>query len=473
MKSLQHVAIVGAGLVGCLLARLLALRGYRISLFEKRGELGTASASNGRSTHLVVSSRGWSAIEAIGAREAVLARSMPLSGRSVHMLDGQRLRHSYAKDGSPIFAIPRGALNDILLELAVTTQGVTAYFGHQCVAVEAGAGRLTFELSGTGGRRHVQADWIFAADGAFSAVRTHLQRRERLDFSQNFASFGYKELRLSAGQTDGFDLDAMHAWPRGRTSLFAFPNRDGTFTATLLAPFEGDNGFDSLHKREDVVRLFGTLFPDINADAVADEFFENPVSSLFSARCRPWTFAHRVALIGDAAHAMLPFLGQGMNAGFEDCMEIASLLEEYDEDFDAVLRSYEALRKPNCDAVTELSTRAFEELTVRIGDNLFGLRKLLEQRVSDLSGERLGSHYELIAFTHKPYVEALKRANELDAITAQVAKIPGIETIWSTPEGTRQIDAALEEFVRAQQAGEGLPTIPYQVSGGTGSRSAV
>ncbi|WEF31548.1 FAD-dependent oxidoreductase [Pseudoduganella chitinolytica] len=422
MDNAQHIAIVGAGLVGCMLATLLARRGHRVSVFEKR-QPPSDSAASGRSTHLVISTRGWRALEAIDAGPEVLPATTPLNGRRIHPADGgDELFQPYGQDGQAIFAIHRNTLNRILVRLCGRTPGVAMHFGRQCVGVDLEKGCI--ELADAQGeqREVVRADYIFAADGASSKVRELAGADGRIASTRTLEPFGYKEFTMHAPHATALAADAMHAWPRGAVSLFAFPNPDRSFTATLLAPFEGPDSFASLRTREDMARVFAARFPDVDPAPFFGELLGNPVNSLVTVRSAPWTLAGRLALVGDAAHAMVPFLGQGMNAGFEDCMVLVELLERHGDDFQAALGHYETLRKPHGDAVTTMSSAAFDELTRQISEPGFHLRKQLERMLHRLYPERFVPPYQLIAFTHVPYADVLHQIGELDAVTDELLR---------------------------------------------------
>ena len=440
----EKIAIVGAGLVGCMLGCLLARRGHDVTIFEKRNALKHSSDSAKRSTHLVVSSRGWKALNAIDASEEVVAASLPLRGRRVHLDNGSEEFFPYGSAGQTIFAIPRSTLNEILLDRCAQTPGVDVRFDERCMGIDVVAGTLELERGSYGDTYRFQADRIFGADGAFSDVRRLVADIGGIRCEERFEVYGYKELTITPGFSTGLLPDAMHAWPRGEISFFAFPNKDSSFTATLIAPLDEAGGFKGIRSADDFVSVMSRSFSDVEPGGLIPDFIENPVSKLFSSRCSHWTVGDRVVLIGDAAHAMVPFLGQGMNAGFEDCMTVIDLLNEYGEDFSAVLGEFEDVRKGDCDAITQMSADNFLELTKYVSDKRFIQKKSLERRVQRLFPDRYVPLYELIAFSDLPYGEVLHRSKELSLLATRVMERLGSNELTDADELDRVIRSMIE-----------------------------
>lgn len=447
----QKIVVVGGGLIGCLLGRMLALRGHRVTIYERRENPNTVAIRGGRSTHLVISERGWRALDAIAASEGVRRHTIPLSGRRIHLESGETVFQPYGQLGQEIHAIHRNELNRLLLELCTSTPGVEMKFKTRCRSIDTKFRKLCVEDEATREINTVSFDRAFAADGAFSTLRSQMLTEKRLDYTQVYEKYGYKELSLPAAVVRQLSPDAMHAWPRGKISLFAFPNRDGSFTATVLAPVDGEIGFNSLRTKPEVSEIFKSRFSDIDLNSVVDEVIANPVSSLFSIRCSPWVFDKRLTLIGDSAHAMVPFLGQGMNAGFEDCTVLADLLEKYNEDFDEALSEFELLRRGNSEAVTEMSSRTFGELTERVGDPSFHVQKQVERTLSRLYPERFTPPYELIAFTHVPYAQVMQKIGELERISQIVLRKSSQITNWESSATDNHVRSVIAQIEREKR----------------------
>jgi kynurenine 3-monooxygenase len=439
------MVIAGAGLVGALWACMLARRGYEATVYEKRPDPREVPPPRGRSTHMVISQRGWKALDAVGLSDEVRSMTLPLGGRSIHAQDGKVAFQPYGERAQAIYAIKRETLNRLIIERCLNTPGITVRFNQRCVAADPRTGILQFEHTVTGERSEVRGARTFAADGAFSQVRASLMRQEHFNYSQEYLRYGYKEFTLPAGLCGHLDNFSMHAWPRKQISLFAFPNLDGSFTATLVAPFEGEPSFSQFRTPRELARLCQERFPDVPTEPFEGECFSNPISSLVTIRCSPWTHGGRIALIGDAAHAMVPFLGQGMNAGFEDCTVLDSLLDQHDEDWGTVLSEYDRLRRPDCDAVTEMSLRNFTELTELVANPRFLLLKKLEHKIHRLYPDRFIPLYMMVAFTHIPYSQILQIASAQEAITRELMALPDFEARWDGPE----VEARLRELMHS------------------------
>lgn len=434
------IVLIGAGLVGSVWACLLG-RHHDVHVYESRPDPRVVPPHPGRSVHLVISARGWRALDAIGLRNAVESIAVPLMGRRIHTEDGRLAFTPYGPDNQTIYAVNRAMLNELLVTHAAKQPRVRIHFDRRCEAVDPDTGAIRFHCRDSGDTIDVVADRIFAADGAFSKVRSSLLRLDRFDYSQAFLSYGHKELSIPADRAAALERDKMHVWPRRNLMLTAFPNIDGSFGATLLLPFEGSLSFAGLRTPDELTAFFDRVFPDATTliPNLAEEFFSRPTASIVTIQCSPWTYRGRIALIGDAAHAMVPFLGQGMSAGLEDCMVLADILERYGDDWDGAFREYERLRKPQCDAVTELARQHFYELAERVGDPAHRLRREMEIKIHKFFPDRFMPLYAMIAFTHIPYAEAQAIAAAQDAVVREVMALPDIESRWGTPDLEQQI----------------------------------
>ena len=421
---MADVGIAGAGLVGPLLAVYLSRRGHDVTLYERRADPRSAGAG-GRSINLALSARGIDALERVGLAGEVLANGLAMRGRMMHDRAGQLAFQPYSADGSKsIRSISRHGLNALLLDAAAKEPGVILQFEERAVGVVVDTGELT--LDGPAGRHSVVHDVVIGADGAYSALRDAIVRSERADYRQEHLPWGYKELTIAPDPAGDFALDpgALHIWPRGDSMMIALPNLDRTFTATLFWPFDGSAGFAGLDEPAAIRARFDRDYPDATelfADLAA-EFIRNPVGSLVTVRVWPWVRG-RLALLGDAAHAIVPFFGQGMNCAFEDVVELDRCLTESGEDWPAALTRYADRRKPNTDAIAELALDNFVEMRDKVGSPVFRLAKQIEHAIERWAPEHFESLYELVSFTTVPYAEARRRAAAQRRFPANVAAL--------------------------------------------------
>lgn len=434
----KRVLLVGAGLVGSLLAIYMRRRGYEVDVYERRGDMRSQSYSGGRSINLALSDRGIRALEDLGLMDRIRPIAIPMHGRQIHQADGKQVYQPYGMSGQFINSVSRGELNKTLMSLA-EEEGARFHFQHRCVSVDWSTNAVHFNTE-TGKPAVATADLIFAADGAFSAARLQYQlNHDRFQYQQSYIDFGYKELTIPADESGGFQLEphALHIWPRKNYMLIALPNPDGTFTCTLFFPFEGDPSFGSLQTDEQIRTFFETQFTDatrLMPDIVA-QYKTNPNSSLVTVKCYPWVHQDRFALIGDAAHAIVPFFGQGMNCGFEDCFVLNGLMDKYGENWVDLLQAYQALRKPDGDAIAELALNNFLEMRDRVADPKFLLQKKIESRIHARNPDQWVPAYSQVTFSpHIRYSEALVNSMRQEAIMQQLMARPDIEEVWDRPE---------------------------------------
>jgi kynurenine 3-monooxygenase len=422
-QDAESVTVVGAGLAGALLACALGRAGRRVDLYEKRPDPRLGEAERGRSINLALSVRGLHALRQVGLADEVLAASVLMRGRMIHHRDGSLAFQPYGKDDQEaLHSVSRAGLNRLLVEAAARLPSVRLFFGHRCVGFDPADGELEFAAGETRQGVRVPAGLVVGADGAYSAVRAALQRQERFDYHQEYLGHGYKELSILPGPGGKFPLEpnALHIWPRGAFMMIALPNADGSFTGTLFWPFEGPNSFAALRSEADVLAFFGEQFPDVVGliPDLAEQFLLNPTGSLVTIRCRPWHLGSRVALLGDACHAVVPFLGQGMNAAFEDCTVLSECLARHGADPAAAFAEYEALRREHLDTLAELCVENFREMRDRVGSRLFVLRKKLAVLLHRLLPRWYLPLYTMIEFTRVPYADAVRRARLQNRVVA-------------------------------------------------------
>src|SRR5665213_2131264 len=412
---MKNVTIIGAGLVGSLLAIYLAKRGHKVKIYERRADLRKKRISAGKSINLALSDRGWRGLEGIGIDEEIRKVAIPMKGRMIHNLNGEVNFQPYGKEGQAIYSVSRGGLNCKLMDLAEHWDNIELFFEERCTDIDLESGTARFENSKSGKLTVNESDLIFGSDGAFSAVRGSMQITDRFNYSQHYLEHGYKELIIPPKADGSWELEknALHIWPRGSYMLIALPNLDGSFTCTLFFPFEGENSFASITNAKELLDFFNRIFPDVVSlmPTVVHDYFLNPASSLVTVKCFPWRYKDKSVLIGDAAHAIVPFFGQGMNCGFEDCSVLNELMDKYENDWDTILKEFELSRKPDADAIAELAVSNFVEMRDLVADKKFLLRKKIEAYLNEHFPDKWMSLYSMVTFSQIPYSKALKQGN--------------------------------------------------------------
>jgi kynurenine 3-monooxygenase len=435
-QSKKNIAIIGSGLVGSLLAIYLKRYGHQITVFDRRPDIRNIDFS-GRSINLAMSNRGWNALRVVGIEDEIKEIAIPLYKRAMHVVDKPEYYQKYGKDGEAIWSISRGVLNKRMIDLA-ENNGVEFRFEEKVWDIDLPEAKVYTGDSEKGEWKEYPFDLIFGCDGAFSRVRHKMQRRSRFDYSQDFIDVGYKELTIPANNdgTHKLDKNSFHIWPRGKFMFIAMPNMDGSFTCTLFMPFEGEISFESIKTKKDAVHFFNTYFPNVKNEIenLTEDFFKNPTSAMVTMKCYPWTYWDKVALVGDSAHAVVPFYGQGMNAGFEDIYVLDEIIQELGDDWEKIFNTYQQRRKPNADAIAELSYRNFVEMSSKTADADFLLQKKIEKHFSAKHPDKWIPAYSRVTFSQRPYAEALAAGDAQESIMKEVMKSPNIEKKWDSAE---------------------------------------
>jgi kynurenine 3-monooxygenase len=418
------VVVVGAGLAGALFACYLGRAGRRVEVYEKRPDPRLGPVEGGRSINLALSVRGIHALREVGLADEVLRSSVVMRGRMIHAQGGALTFQPYGKDDTEVLhSVSRAGLNRLLVEAAARHEAVRLHFGHRCMGLDPG-GETAELLDEKQVPVTVAAEAVVGTDGAYSAVRTWMLKREGFNYRQDYLTHGYKELTIPAGPGGAHRIEkhALHIWPRGSFMMIALPNQDGSFTCTLFWPFEGPNSFAALRTEADVLGFFRSQFGDAVPllPALADEFLSNPTGSLVTIRCQPW-HAGRAVLLGDACHAVVPFLGQGMNAAFESCTVLYQCLLEAGWSWERAAARYEALRRRHTDALAELCVANFVEMRDRVASPWFILGKRLAVLLHALLPRWYLPLYTMVEFTRIPYADAVRRARRQSWLVITVA----------------------------------------------------
>ena len=406
------ITLIGAGLAGALLAQLLARQGWKVELFEKRPDPRKQGYEGGRSINLALAERGLHALRQAGLEREVMAQAVMMRGRMVHGLDGSTQLQRYGRDDSEvIWSVHRGRLNLMLLD-AAEAAGATIRFDRRLDAVDFDASRCSFVDDALGARQEYPFTTLIGTDGAGSALRAAMQRVTDLGECFEPLGHGYKELEIPPAADGGFRIEpnALHIWPRGGYMCIALPNSEKTFTVTLFLPNDGEPGFSTVRSASDARALFERdfsdalpLMPELEAD-----FANNPVGMLGTLHLQRWHLDHRALLLGDAAHAMVPFHGQGMNCAFEDCIELARQIDCC-PDFESAFAAVEAVRRPNAAAIQQMALENYIEMRDRVDDADFLLQRQLERLLAERHPERFVPRYSMVSFRRVPYLTAFER----------------------------------------------------------------
>jgi kynurenine 3-monooxygenase len=434
------ITLIGAGLTGPLLALELVKRGFQVEIYERRADMRRVHMSAGRSINLALSVRGIHALTQAGLWDDMQKIVIPMKGRMMHSTTSEITFQPYGRNASDVInSISRGDLNIALMN-AAEERGVKVHFQKRCSGIDLKSGFLELHDEETGEKQSVAAGVVIGCDGSASAIRGEMQKRSRFNFSQQYLDYGYKELTIPAarGGKHALETNALHIWPRGNYMLIALPNVDGTFACILFLPFEGKDSFERLPTRAAVLEFFQSQFPDALARMpdLADNFFANPVGSMVTIRCSPWHFAGKALLLGDAAHAIVPFFGQGINCGFEDCTVLMEILDRLGADWNKVFSEFERARRENTDAIADLAIENFVEMRDRVADPRFLFRKKVEFALQEKYPQRFVPKYSMVTFLRVPYATALKRGQVQDRMLTELCDhIDRIEDLdWKKAE---------------------------------------
>ncbi len=425
----SKVVIIGAGLAGSLLALFLAQKGFQVKVYEKRPDIRKSQPESGRSINLALSHRGLKALKAVGIEQEVLKEVIPMLGRQLHPLKGNQTFIQYGKDDSQyINSISRADLNRKLISEADKHSNISFYFQHTTQAVNLEEGSILVKNLVSQKEEIIEADVFLAADGAGSVVRRTMEQQTGYQSNTEFLDYSYKEINFPpVGEGNfGMEKNALHIWPRGSFMLIALPNLDGSFTGTLFLANKGENSFEYLSTPERLTHFFESTFPDALPllPNLEKDFFENPTGLLGTVRCKPWNFDGKFLLIGDAAHAIVPFYGQGMNASFEDCLVFNQCLEATKGkiNWQDLFKEYEQKRKINTDAIAQLAIENFYEMRDGVADAAFLRKKELEHLLENTYPD-YHSKYSLVTFHPEiSYAEAHRRGNLQNEILLRICR---------------------------------------------------
>jgi kynurenine 3-monooxygenase len=427
MKSaLGKITLIGAGLNGPLLAILLMRKGFAVEIYERRPDMRRVRMSAGRSINLALSTRGIHALQQAGLWERMRNIIIPMKGRMMHSVAGALTFQPYGQNEAEVInSISRLELNIALIN-AAEEQGATIHFNRRCTGYDWKTGAIRLRDEETGKETTLEAEVVIGCDGSASSIRAEMLRMNRFNFSQQYLDYGYKELTIPAGPKGEHVLEthALHIWPRGNHMLIALPNIDGTFACILFLPFEGADSFADLTTPAQVDQFFASRFPDAVPlmPQLAENYFANPTGAMVTIKCSPWHVEGKALLLGDAVHAIVPFFGQGLNCGFEDCSCLVELLDRDGADWPRIFAKFENERKVNTDAIADMAIENFTEMRDRVAYSRFLFRKKVELALEQRYPQLFVPKYAMVTFHRIPYSVALARGAVQDRMLAELCE---------------------------------------------------
>lgn len=447
----NKIALAGAGLAGSLLAIYLARRGFAVDVYERRADMRRGPVAGGRSINLALSTRGLHALEQVGLAEQALKLCIPMRGRQMHDVAGKQYYQAYGtNDAQYINSISRSGLNMLLMDAAEQHPGVRFHFQHRCTAFDVQTGAAVFVNEATGQEIQVQGATLIGTDGAGSAVRDAMLRQPGFNYSQQYLEHSYKELIMPAAPGGAFAMEqhALHIWPRGQFMLIALPNLGGSFTCTLFLAHQGaQNSFQQLESPQAVTAFFQQHFTDVLQwmPNYLDEFFGHPVGYMATIKCYPWHIGGKALLLGDSAHAIVPFYGQGMNCAFEDCTVLDACIAQYGDDWEKVFADYQTRRKHNTDAIADLALGNFIEMRDHTANPVFLRKRQIELLLEKQFPGRFLSKYSMVTFHRLPYAQALQKGNIQDAVLMDICANLTDVAAFDPHAGLAGVEQALQQ----------------------------
>ena len=462
MNKQDKILIIGAGLCGSLLALRLAQRGYKVEMYESRPDLRITDISAGRSINLALSDRGFKALRLCGVEDKAREICIPMYGRLLHDTKGNTFASNYSgRENEYINSISRGDLNGILLTEAEKHENVNIHFNKKCKKVDIENSIAHFKDYKTKDEFEVKAYVIFGTDGAGSSLRKsyYLEKKFLFSYSQNYLTHGYKELEIPANKVGNHQISKghLHIWPRGEYMLIALPNLDGSFTVTLFLSYdEGKYNFNNLTSEAKITDFFEKEFPDALEliPSIKDEFFNNPTGALGTVKCHPWMYQNKTILMGDAAHAIVPFYGQGMNASFEDVTVFDEILNNFDRSqeigsWEAVFKAYQKARKEDVDAIADLAIDNFYEMKDHVANPIFKQKRKLEMELEKTFPNEYFSKYSMVTFNENmPYSEAMKKGRAQDKALLNMVAHHDLDSISDLKEVLKKVQEETNEILR-------------------------